>query len=119
MTANFVHLHVHTEYSIVDSTVRIPELIDRCAEYRMPAVALTDQSNVFGLVKMYRKAIESGIKPIIGADLRITGGPDGPGSAPERLIVLCQDRDGYRNLDAHHYPQLSRGPAARAALVSS
>ena len=99
MTANFVHLHVHTEYSIVDSTVRIPALVDRCAEFQMPAVGLTDQSNVFGLVKLYRKALNNGIKPIIGVDLRISG--DGEGdekNGPNRLLLLCQNRAGYQNL---------------------
>ncbi len=94
--APFVHLHVHTEYSLVDSTVRIPALMDKCAAERMPAVALTDQSNVFGLVKFYRKAIAAGIKPIIGADLRLYNGDD-PGR-PYTLLLLVQDADGYRNL---------------------
>ncbi|MDH5618148.1 MAG: PHP domain-containing protein, partial [Gammaproteobacteria bacterium] len=67
----FVHLHVHTEYSMVDSTVRIPALMNQCAAAGMPAVALTDQNNLFGLVKFYRKAIAAGVKPIIGLDLRI------------------------------------------------
>ena len=99
MTANFVHLHVHTEYSIVDSTVRIPALINRCAEFGMPAVALTDQSNVFGLVKLYRKALGSGVKPIIGVDLRIAGEKTSDGQiSSHRLILLCQNRSGYQNL---------------------
>jgi len=99
MTANFVHLHVHTEYSIVDSTVRIPALVGRCAEFQMPAVGLTDQSNVFGLVKLYRKALTKGIKPVIGVDLRIAGDADGDGkNPPERLVLLCQNRAGYQNL---------------------
>jgi DNA polymerase-3 subunit alpha len=69
--ADFVHLHVHTEYSMVDSTVRIPALMKQCVESGMPAVALTDQNNLFGLVKFYRKAIAAGVKPVIGLDLRI------------------------------------------------
>ena len=75
----FVHLHVHTEYSLVDSTVRIPALMNQCAERGMPAVALTDQNNLFGLVKFYRKAIAAGVKPVIGLDLRILNEdePDG------------------------------------------
>lgn len=99
MTANFVHLHVHTEYSIVDSTVRIPALVERCAEYQMPAVALTDECNVFGLVKLYRKALARGIKPIIGVDLRIPADTASDGQlVSDRLILLCQNGQGYQNL---------------------
>ena len=94
--APFVHLHVHTEYSLVDSTVRIPSLMAKVAADGMPAVAMTDRNNLFGLVKFYRRAIASGVKPIIGADLRIAN-PDDPGR-PFTLIVLCQDNGGYRNL---------------------
>ena len=93
---SFVHLHVHTEFSLVDSTVRIPRLMQRCAEDGMPAVALTDQNNLFALVKFYTKAIVAGVKPVIGADLRIVNDDD-PGR-PHTLILLCQNNDGYRNL---------------------
>ena len=83
MTAQFVHLHVHTEYSLVDSTVRIPKLMERCVASKMPAIALTDQNNLFGLVKFYRKAIAAGIKPLIGLDLRIANEADpGPSLDP-------------------------------------
>jgi DNA polymerase-3 subunit alpha len=92
----FVHLHVHTEYSMVDSTVRIPALMQACAEKRMPAVAMTDLNNVFGLVKFYRKALAAGIKPVIGLDLRIFN-VDEP-NRPFRFLLLVQDNDGYRNL---------------------
>ena len=57
MAAEFVHLHLHSEYSMLDSTVRIPQLLERSKQQQMPAVALTDQNNLFGLVKFYRKAI--------------------------------------------------------------
>ena len=92
----FVHLHVHSEYSLVDSTVRIPRLMQRCAEDGMPAVALTDQNNLFAMVKFYTKAIASGVKPIIGADLRLVNEDDT--ERPHTLILLCQDMDGYKNL---------------------
>ena len=95
-SAAFVHLHVHTEYSLVDSTVRIAALMDRCATDGMPAVALTDQNNLFGMVKFYKKAVAAGIKPIIGADLRIA--TDDDSGRPYRLILLCQNNAGYRNL---------------------
>ena len=96
MTEPFVHLHLHTEYSIVDGTVRIPALLDQCSQYGMPAVALTDQGNLFGLIKFYRKAFASGIKPIIGVDLRVKD-PD-EADRPFSLVLLCQNLAGYRNL---------------------
>jgi DNA polymerase-3 subunit alpha len=96
MAAGFVHLHVHTEYSLVDSTIRIPQLIARCAADEMPAVAVTDQNNLFGLVKFYRKAIAAGVKPIIGVDLRIVNEDDA--DHPFTLLLLVQDNDGYRKL---------------------
>ena len=96
MTTPFVHLHLHSEYSLVDSTVRIAELMERCAADGMPAVALTDQNNLFGMVKFYKKALAAGVKPIIGADLRIVNEDDS--SRPIHLILLCQNEAGYRNL---------------------
>ncbi len=96
MSAGFVHLHLHTEYSMVDSTVRIPELVARCKAQEMPAVAITDQNNLFGLVKFYRKAMAQGVKPIIGLDLRIIDDEDP--EHPFTLLLLVQDKDGYRNL---------------------
>ncbi len=92
----FVHLHVHTEFSLVDSTVRIPALMQHCAADGMPAVAMTDQNNLFGMVKFYKKAMAAGIKPIIGVDLHISN-EDEP-DRPSHLILLCQNNTGYRNL---------------------
>lgn len=96
MTNPFVHLHVHTEYSIVDSTVRIPSLMQHCAAGAMPSVALTDQGNIFALVKFYRKALENGVKPIIGADVRIADPADD--NRHDSIVLLCQNLVGYRNL---------------------
>ncbi len=96
MTNRFVHLHLHTEYSIVDSTVRIPSLMQACASGGMPAVALTDQGNIFGLVKFYRKALQNGVKPIIGSDVRIADPADD--NRHDSLVLLCQNLAGYRNL---------------------
>ena len=95
-TTPFVHLHVHTEYSLVDSTVRIAALMNSCADEGMPAVALTDQNNLFAMVKFYKKAVAAGVKPIIGVDLRIANEDDS--GRPFRLILLCQNDTGYRNL---------------------
>ena len=96
MTEPFVHLHLHTEYSIVDGTVRIPALMKRCVENGMPAVALTAPGNLFGLVKFYRKAFARGIKPIIGVDLKVKDPEDT--ERPFVLVLLCQNLVGYRNL---------------------
>jgi DNA polymerase-3 subunit alpha len=89
-------LSVHTEYSLVDSTVRIPALVDQVAEHGMPAVALTDQSNLFAMVKFYRAALRRGVKPIVGVDAWIED-PEQP-AKPSRLLLLCQNGVGYRNL---------------------
>ena len=68
----FVHLRVHSEFSVVDGTVRIPELIGRVTRLGQPAVALTDLSNLFGLIKFYNEARSAGIKPIAGCDVWLT-----------------------------------------------
>ena len=96
MTPGFVHLRLHTEYSLADSVIRIRELLERVAELRMPAVAVTDQSNLFAMVKFYRGAVARGIKPLVGVDLWI----DEPGDSrhPSRLPLLCTGDGGYRNL---------------------
>ena len=69
MNDTFIHLNLHSQYSIIDSTIRIPELMKECVSNNFPAITLTDQNNVFGMVKFYRKALEHGIKPIIGCDV--------------------------------------------------
>jgi DNA polymerase-3 subunit alpha len=96
MAARFVHLRTHTEYSLVDGLVRIPELVASVRVAGMPAVAVTDQGNLFGMVKFYRAAVEAGVKPIIGVDAWVAGG--GEGGQPSRLVLLCQNEQGYRNL---------------------
>ena len=96
MPQPFVHLHLHTEYSLVDSTLRLKQLVERTRELGMPAVAITDQFNLFGLVKFYRAAVAAGIKPIAGADI-LVGNPEDPDHA-SRLVLLCQNNDGYLNL---------------------
>jgi DNA polymerase-3 subunit alpha len=98
----FVHLHLHTEYSLVDSVVRItkegdnPGLMDAVAAAGMPAVGLTDQSNLFAMVKFYKAALSAGLKPIIGVDLRIY--EPGERAEPSALVLLCQNNLGYNNL---------------------
>ena len=93
---NFVHLRLHTEYSLLDSVVRVPELMQAVAAAGMPAVALTDECNLFAMVKFYRAALASGLKPIIGVDLWIREA--GEREAPSRLTLLCQNEAGYLNL---------------------
>ncbi len=92
----FVHLRCHTEYSLEDGTVRIASLIDKAVATGMPAVAVTDWHNLFGLVKFYKQAIARGIKPIAGADLRVSDPEE-----PEHfgvVTLLIQNRTGYLNL---------------------
>ena len=96
MTPAFVHLRLHTEFSLSDSVVRVPELIEAVAAERMPAVALTDQCNLFAMVKFYRAALARGIQPIIGVDLQLREPEENHGAS--RLTLLCQNDTGYRNL---------------------
>ena len=92
----FVHLHTHSEYSIIDSTLKVKELVALAKEKGQPAVALTDQGNLFALVKFYQAAQAAGIKPIIGADIWLENDRDASG--PTRVTLLCLDRQGYLNL---------------------
>ena len=71
MSHGFVHLRLHTEYSLSDSVVRIPELVAATAAAGMPAVAVTDQNNLFAMVKFYREALKAGVKPLVGVDLLV------------------------------------------------
>ncbi|MGH8274238.1 MAG: DNA polymerase III subunit alpha [Gammaproteobacteria bacterium] len=95
MSTPFVHLHLHTEYSLADSVVRIKPLMARVAELGMPAVAMTDAGNLFALVKFYRAAEKAGVKPIIGVDLNLA--LDAGESAGVVTAIVC-GRDGYREL---------------------
>src|SRR5579863_4448081 len=96
MAQGFVHLRVHTEFSLIDSVVRVPELIEAVAAAAMPAVAVTDQCNLFAMVKFYRASLERGVQPIIGVDLQLRETDEKQGAS--RLTLLCQDNIGYRNL---------------------
>ena len=105
----FVHLHLHTEFSLADSTIRVPEkpdhadpakakqanLLSRAVELGLPALAVTDLNNLFALIKFYKAAEAVGIKPIAGADLAVAAGP---GEAPWRITALCRDHGGYLQL---------------------
>ena len=92
----FVHLRLHTEYSLVDGLVRIKSLIGRVAELAMPAVAVTDVCNFYGLIKFHKAAIAAGVQPIFGVDLMVMDADD-----PERAYPLCllaMSQTGYQNL---------------------
>ena len=96
MVSTFIHLHLHSEFSIEDGLVRIPELIAQAKVLDMPAVAITDLSNLFGLVKFYQSAISAGIKPIIGSDVWIENKKDP--RKPYKLVLLCQNQAGFHHL---------------------
>ena len=95
-TSGYVHLRLHSEYSIVDGMLRIDDAVAAALADRMPALALTDLSNVFGMVKFYTAARKAGIKPIVGCDVWITH--ESESDAPYRLLLLCQSREGYLKL---------------------
>ncbi len=103
--SDFVPLHLHTEYSLLDGAIRIKELVEQASAFRMPAVAITDHGNLFGAVEFYRLMTKAGIKPIIGCEVYVAPGsrldkkqsPDGEG-ASFHLILLARDNNGYRNL---------------------
>jgi DNA polymerase-3 subunit alpha len=92
----FVHLHVHSEYSLEDGIIPVKALARRCAERGMPAVAITDHGNLFALVKFYNAARGQGVKPLIGSEVWVhdVAEPE----QPVGLILLCMDKTGYRNL---------------------
>ena len=96
--SQFVHLRLHTEYSLVDGIVRVPELMTAVASAGMPAVALTDQSNLFAMVKFYKEALGAGVKPLIGVDAWIREPGDPRTNPPTRIVFLCQNLVGYRHL---------------------
>ncbi len=93
---SFVHLRLHTEYSLVDSTIRIKQLMPAVEELGMPAVAMTDQNNLFGMVKFYRAARGQGLKPIFGVDVLLEDEDDE--SLLYHMILLCQNNKGYHNV---------------------
>jgi len=101
---SFVHLHVHSEYSLLDGAIRIKDLVDKAKEFDMPAVALTDHGVMYGVVDFYKEAKKAGIKPIIGAEVYVASrsrfDKDSTFGDAERghLILLCKNNEGYKNL---------------------
>src|SRR3989449_3235924 len=100
---SFVHLHLHTEYSLLDGAIRMKELMKKAAEFEMPAVAITDHGNLFGAIEFYQEATRAGVKPIIGCEAYVAPGShkDRPASrrdAAYHFTLLAENETGYRNL---------------------
>src|SRR6267154_2180655 len=128
---SFVHLHLHTEYSLLDGSIRMKELMKKAAEFKMPAVAITDHGNLFGAIEFYQEAHRAGVKPIIGCEVYVAPGShkDRPPSRRESaypFTLLAENETGYRNLvklvtaahlDGFHYaPRIDKEMlAARSA----
>ena len=131
MGESFVHLHVHTEYSLLDGAARIRQLFARAAEERMPALAVTDHGAMFGALEFYEAGLAAGVKPIIGVEAYVAPGSRferSPGESEEKyrhLTILARDERGYRNLlrlvtDAHlegfyHRPRIDKQLLAERA----
>ena len=104
--SRFVHLHCHSEYSLLDGANKIDKLFERIKKLKQPAVAMTDHGNMFGAVEFYREATSNGIKPIIGCEIYVAptsrferkGVDKGPKEYNNHLILLAMNREGYRNL---------------------
>src|SRR5258708_12063679 len=99
----FVHLHCHTDYSLLDGACEISKLMDLVVEQKMPAIAMTDHGNLFGAVQFYNTAKAKGIHPVIGCEVYVsqeghkTRSRTDPYNHP---VLLCENQDGYRNLIA-------------------
>jgi len=104
-TARFVHLHLHTHYSLLDAAIRIPELARQAAELEMPAVAVTDHGNLFGAFQFHNAAVAQGVKPVIGCEVYVAPGDHrdksqvpGRRKPYDHLVLLAENNRGYRNL---------------------
>ena len=100
---SFVHLHLHTEFSLLDGSIRMKELMKKAAEFEMPAVAITDHGNLFGAIEFYQEAQRAGVKPIIGCEVYVAPGShkDRPSSRRDsayHFTLLAEDHTGYCNL---------------------
>ncbi|HTL70049.1 MAG TPA: DNA polymerase III subunit alpha [Candidatus Eisenbacteria bacterium] len=104
MSSDFVHLHVHTKFSLLDAVCHPEDLAELAAELKMPAMAMTDNGNLFGAIEFYNLCKKAGVKPIIGAEVyvapesRFERATHGLRHASYPLVLLCRDMEGYRNL---------------------
>ncbi|MDX6493510.1 MAG: polymerase subunit alpha, partial [Gaiellaceae bacterium] len=98
LEASFVHLHVHSEYSILDGACRIPALAARAAEFEMPAVALTDHGSLAGAVELYKAAGKEGVKPILGCEVYVAENRRAQQKGYAHLTLLAESNEGYGNL---------------------
>ncbi|MBW1807018.1 MAG: DNA polymerase III subunit alpha [Deltaproteobacteria bacterium] len=99
--SNFVHLHLHTQYSLLDGAIRLAKLFPRLAELKMDTVAITDHGNMFGAIDFYQRAKSAGIKPIIGCEVYVAGKQgmlDRSSREMYHLVLLARNEEGYRNL---------------------
>ena len=102
--SEFVHLHLHTQYSLLDGAIRFNDLFKKAHQYKMPALAITDHGNMFGTIEFYQEAYKAGIKPIIGCEVYVAPGSrwekDARGikDTSHHLILLAKDDIGYKNL---------------------
>ena len=118
----FVHLRLHTEFSVVDGTNRIDEVVKAAAADKQPAMAITDLNNLFGGIKFYKEARGKGVKPVIGAEIFLEGmGKDA--ATLTRIVLLVQNKQGYLNLSellARAWTQnVGRGQAQACLLYTS
>src|SRR6516225_5153720 len=96
--APFVHLHVHSEYSILDGACRIPDLVTRAAELEMPAVTLTDHGSMAGAIQLFKATKGTGVKPVIGCEVYVADNRKALQKGYAHLTLLAADNDGYANL---------------------
>src|SRR5207245_5241346 len=100
---DFVHLHLHTEFSLLDGACRIDELLDHAAKLRMPAIAVTEHGNMFSSVLFHDHARQHGVKPILGCEVYVAPGSrhaksGNPGETQNHLVLLAETAEGYHNL---------------------
>jgi DNA polymerase-3 subunit alpha len=100
---DFVHLHVHTQYSLLDGAIRLDALIGRAKSYGMDSLAITDHGTMFGTLEFFQKTVKAGIKPIIGCECyvaprRLTDKTPMDSKGMRHLILLAENQEGYRNL---------------------
>ena len=100
--SDYVHLHVHTQFSLLDGACRVSELIKKAAEYKMPALGMTDHGNLFGAITFYETAIKHGVKPIIGCEAYLAPASRFDRSSQQggasHLVLFAKDNGGYKNL---------------------